>query len=694
MIMKPFKRNSPRSLGDNLALWFCLTSVALTLALARVIEVSSTAAMRDQIGQNLAHLAYQTTDKLDQGMFERYREMQIIATRPTLGDPSISIAEKQALLEQVQRFASYSWIGVTDLKGHVLAATGGLLVGADVSKRPWFFNALRSIHIGDVHDAKLLADKLPNPSGEPVRFVDVAFPYRDRDGRIVGVVGAHMSWKWAEEVDRSVITTMVAKGGIEGFIVAQDGTILLGPKNMIGSKLLRPVGGATGSGNDRSAVERWPDGKDYLVGFSRTRGARTYPGLGWSVIVRQDVSEAFAPVRELHTKVLWSGFAIALLFTLFGLVGAEHITRPLISLARAARELRLGRADTLGTAAPSYLEVNELAASMSSLVGNLQENQQALQDLNASLEKRVAERTKQLAASEARLRTITDSIPALIAYVDADQRYRFCNRTFEEWFHRDIAGIVGAKVSEVLGAPMYEELAHRIEGALQGHHAAFEFPRMHEGELQHLRIEHIPDIRLDGSVAGFYVLAHDITVSKNYQIALQKDLLTDALTGLPNRSAYLQHLHGAIARARRSKKPLAVMFLDVDRFKSINDTHGHETGDRVLIEFGRRLGECVRETDTVARLSGDEFVVLIENLNAPQADAARVAQNIVDAVRRPMLFDEAELHLSTSIGVALSGDRPHTAEDLVKDADSAMYEAKRAGRNQIAFHSKAIPLAA
>ncbi len=675
------------SLRANLALWFCFISIALTLALAQVIGMASTSKIREQIGLKLSGLAFQVTDKLDQGMFERYREFQLISMRPTLGDPSIPLAEKRQLLEQMQQtYSSYSWIGMTDLEGKVLAATGGLLEGADVSKRPWFGNALNGIYIGDVHDAKLLASKLPNPSGEPLRFVDVAFPYIDEHGRMAGVICAHMSWTWGEYVQDSVITTAVAQSGVTGIIAAADGTVLLGPKDMIGSRLALPSLKEAQQGKNEFTVETWPDNKEYLVGYSRTRGYSTYPGLGWMVLVRQDVTAAFAPVKEWQEKVLWSGFGIAFLFSLFGLFSARRISQPLQSLSRAARKLRRNEADTLGEVPASYSEINDLAASITSLVENLQKEQKALTELNASLEQRVEERTRQLASSEARLLTITNNLPVLIAYVDAEERYRFCNKTYEDWFGKSIAQIVGARIVDVIGEKLYEVARVHVAQALQGKAVTYESARSTGQGIQYLKMQYLPDLAQDGSVAGAYVLGQDVSASKMQEMSLQRDLLTDALTMLPNRTAYLQELNLAIARSIRNRQSIAVMFLDVDKFKSINDTYGHEAGDKVLVEFGRRLKQSVRSTDMVARLSGDEFVVLLENLNGGEADAKAVAEKILAAVQVPIRIDGLDLVISTSIGIRLAGKRLGTAEALLKEADSAMYEAKHAGRNLIRLY--------
>lgn len=685
---------STRSLSTHLALWFCLTSVVLTLVLVQIIGMHATSKMRDQIGLKLAGLAYQVTDKLDQGMYERYREFQLISLRPTLGDATISLADKQIWLEQIQQtYSNYSWIGITDLAGNVLAANGGLLVGADVSKRPWFGNALNNIHIGDVHDAKLLASKLPNPSGEPIRFVDVAFPYSDLNGRVVGVIGAHMSWKWANYVQESVITTAVSQEGIDAFIISQDGTVLLGPDKTIGSKLaLASVTKAQGKDNE-FLVEKWSDGKEYLVGYSASQGYQNYPGLGWKVLVRQEVSEAFAPVKQLQKRVLWVGCGTALLFSLFGLFNARRITLPLISLAHTSKKLRLGHVHSLNSVRNSYSQINELSASLTALVEQLQNEKDLLKELNASLEDRVQARTNEAINSEARLRTITNNIPALIAYADANQHYRFCNLAFQAWLDIPAERIIGAEISEVLGKDVYEQVEPHYLSALEGHDCIFEITHHGRNGTQYLKVNFLPDLGEDRRVMGVYILKQDMTDSKKHQLALQQDLLTDQMTGMPNRTSYLQTLAAAIARSRRTTKPFAVMFLDVDKFKLINDTYGHESGDKVLIEFGKRLTASIRETDTAARLAGDEFVVLIENLNRPE-DAGMVAEKILEAVRAPINVGPLSLLISTSIGIAVSGGECDSVEGLMKRADEAMYQAKRTGRNSISYHAEAQGLAA
>jgi diguanylate cyclase (GGDEF)-like protein len=179
---------------------------------------------------------------------------------------------------------------------------------------------------------------------------------------------------------------------------------------------------------------------------------------------------------------------------------------------------------------------------------------------------------------------------------------------------------------------------------------------------------------------GAVVVLHDITAQKELERNLKHQATHDLLTGLPNRGALMEILSGAIARAERSGDASAVLFLDLDDFKAINDTHGHLVGDQVLQLFSRRIGDAVRATDTVSRLSGDEFVVIAEQLSDGKADAQRIADKILNAISETMPL-AGGLKLKTSIGIALH--RGHCSADvLLSQADAAMYRAKQQGGDQ------------
>lgn len=181
----------------------------------------------------------------------------------------------------------------------------------------------------------------------------------------------------------------------------------------------------------------------------------------------------------------------------------------------------------------------------------------------------------------------------------------------------------------------------------------------------------------------------DISQRKQLELALKHQATHDKLTGLPNRAELSQRLEWALARKDRTREGLAVFFLDLDRFKSINDTHGHEAGDAVLVEFAQRLQNAVRRTDTVARLAGDEFVIVLVGMDDAEAGARAVAGKIIAQMDQPFSVAGADIRISTSIGIAIVDHQEFCPEALLSRADEAMYRAKKSGRNRYQFHSDA-----
>ena len=180
----------------------------------------------------------------------------------------------------------------------------------------------------------------------------------------------------------------------------------------------------------------------------------------------------------------------------------------------------------------------------------------------------------------------------------------------------------------------------------------------------------------------FIAFLHDITERKLLQASLMGMALKDPLTDLPNRRALIQKLPESIARAARLGKPLAVLFLDLDGFKGVNDGYGHEAGDELLRTITQRMLAAVRTTDTVARLAGDEFVVVLEMLNGDH-DAMDVADKILQTLQKPFALSAATVSISASIGIAMHWPEDHTTpEQLITLADGAMYVAKKQGKNR------------
>jgi diguanylate cyclase (GGDEF)-like protein/PAS domain S-box-containing protein len=222
--------------------------------------------------------------------------------------------------------------------------------------------------------------------------------------------------------------------------------------------------------------------------------------------------------------------------------------------------------------------------------------------------------------------------------------------------------------------------------ANDGHWAGEIFNRRKNGEIypQSLTITAVSD---DAGVVTHYVgTMMDITDRKAVEYKVQHLAHHDALTDLPNRMLLTDRLHQAMAQARRDKATLALLYLDLDRFKPVNDTLGHDVGDALLTDVAGRLTDCVaRESDTVSRVGGDEFVVLLAPMD-DERDATLVAGKILQALSRPYMVQGHTLHISCSIGIALFPGHGTDANALMKNADSAMYQAKSAGRSCVRLY--------
>jgi diguanylate cyclase (GGDEF)-like protein/PAS domain S-box-containing protein len=191
-------------------------------------------------------------------------------------------------------------------------------------------------------------------------------------------------------------------------------------------------------------------------------------------------------------------------------------------------------------------------------------------------------------------------------------------------------------------------------------------------------------------ISHFISILEDITAQKETEARIQYMAHYDALTALPNRTLFYDRLRQALVQAKRNKHLCALMFLDLDRFKKVNDTLGHHIGDLLLQGVAQRITDCVRETDTVARLAGDEFVVILPHPVARE-DAAVVAQKIVATLSEPFFLDGHKVKTGPSIGIALYPLDAVEDEELLKLADLAMYAAKHRGRNQYLFYADVAP---
>lgn len=325
----------------------------MTLSLTFLISNRATDRLQDEVGTTLSATAYQLSDKLDHYMWSRTAEVNVLRTLPTIRDEQ-NPAETRNTLEQLQQqIPDFSWIGVMDPDGQVVASTGKILEGQSIKARPVFQEAQKKPFIGDVHDAVLLAKLLPNPSGEPLQFVDISTPLFI-NGKMSGVLAAHLSFEWAKEIEQSFQSSTAQIKDVEFFIVSkQNRTVLLGPRQWRGKNL----SSAWLAGNQKGyRISDWEKGQEYLTGVAKSKGYKNYDGLGWTVLVRQPSQVAFSDASTLRNYILIAGLIASLLTAIIGWFVARLLTRPLKKITQAAEAMQHDRSKSI----PSHTGIREI----------------------------------------------------------------------------------------------------------------------------------------------------------------------------------------------------------------------------------------------------------------------------------------------------------------------------------------------
>ena len=352
----------------------------------------------------------------------------------------------------------------------------------------------------------------------------------------------------------------------------------------------------------------------------------------------------------------------------------EFDVRRLEASADLARE----REATLGRQQRLAMVIAALGVGLFALLGLFYLSQRRLTArLREAVEK--AQRSEQaLVLSEQRMRLVTDSIPALVTRMDRDTRYLYVNAAAERVFGQPAESFLGRTISEVRGEERYEAVRPYVERVLAGENVSFEGAIELNGRLIHYQSHFIPDRDAEGQVQGYFAFTFDITRLKLAEAELDLLARKDSLTGVSNRRDFEEHLERAVTQCALRGDDLALLCLDLDNFKSINDRFGHPAGDAVIQAFAQRLNSVLREEDMIARLGGDEFMLLIRS-PAPDV-AAIVADKILAAMHEPIHVQGRDLQVGVSIGIAISGGGL-TPSQLMSLADQALYQAKAAGRN-------------
>jgi diguanylate cyclase (GGDEF)-like protein/PAS domain S-box-containing protein len=297
------------------------------------------------------------------------------------------------------------------------------------------------------------------------------------------------------------------------------------------------------------------------------------------------------------------------------------------------------------------------------------------------LESRVIERTAELRASEQRFQALVQHSSEVVILVDRDAKVEYVSESMTRVFGYGEAHLQGRSLSGIFdpeaGRRLREglaEVAQRPYGVLE-----LELPLQHrDGHRCTVQIT-ITNLLDNPAVSGLVLNTRDISERRQLEDQLSHQAFHDNLTALANRALFKDRVEHALQRTKRQTPSVAVLFVDLDGFKEVNDSLGHEAGDRLLVQVGQRLGACVRPSDTVARFGGDEFAVLIEDAS-DDLELAAVADRVLEDLRQPFHINDRELHIRGSMGIARMDPDVDGVDQLLRNADLAMYRAKAAGQ--------------
>ncbi|MDT8375960.1 MAG: diguanylate cyclase [Mariprofundaceae bacterium] len=264
--------------------------------------------------------------------------------------------------------------------------------------------------------------------------------------------------------------------------------------------------------------------------------------------------------------------------------------------------------------------------------------------------------------------------------VDMQGNFIDINRTAHERLGYSKAEMLAMKLTDLDPPEFAARVPERMEQIKKHGMVVFETAHCRkDGSIMPVEVN-ARVIDLDGERVVFSTV-RDITERRQAEEKIRQMAYHDHLTGLPNRALFYDRLQQALAHAHRNRKRLALLILDLDHFKPINDELGHEYGDRALVETGKRLRQCVRETDSVARIGGDEFAIILVDIASEKA-ACRMAEKVIAAIGQPLSLNTSQYVLGASIGICLTAPDDDDMEAMVSRADTAMYRAKESGRNR------------
>jgi diguanylate cyclase (GGDEF)-like protein/PAS domain S-box-containing protein len=427
-------------------------------------------------------------------------------------------------------------------------------------------------------------------------------------------------------------------------------------------------------------------GGRYLAAYVRV------PGTTWyvvSTIAEKKLTVEAQAVRNQIVLVGISGFLLSIFLAYFI---SHSISAPLRELVRKVHDTgddagaQVDEAAHAAATASAQDELGRLSQRFERMREAITQKILKINEINASLEQTVVERTAELIERERESRTLIENSPDTIARYDRSYRRIYANPAFCALAGCGLAEVLGKRPSELPGGPnalIYEKIISEVIAS--GKSAQFELRwagKDGQDQCSHIRIT--PEIDRSGNVNSVLAVGRDLSDRMAFEATIWKQANFDALTGLPNRQMFHQRLAQEAGQPDLFGQRIALMLIDLDRFKEVNDSLGHDMGDILLIEAGKRIVSCVRQSDTVARLGGDEFTVILPGLGDTES-VERIAKTIIGKLAEPFRLGADEAFVSASVGVTFYPDDTSDLDVLFKNVDQAMYAAKNAGRNRFSY---------
>lgn len=490
--------------------------------------------------------------------------------------------------------------------------------------------------------------------------VILAVPLLDARGKLRGVVGGVLNLS-ADNFLRELAHHRV---GVTGFYCL----VSAGPNPRYAmhpdtSKVLTPAQAIDESCGAEQPESFW----ETLAPEQPVVSRRLLESNGWEIISVLPAKEAYSPLFEVRQRAILVGALSLIGAALLMWATIRHLLAPLEHLHRTVRRLCEEPAAVAELPVRRDDEIGELAGAFSDVMTQLHEREAALKAANQSA-----------AASEKRLEAIANHVPDLVAFIDLGERFAFVNQAYACHYGLPAEQIMGLSLRELWGTPEYVANKPYVDQARTGQAVTFTRENA-DGAAWEITFQPAWNDTQD-AVTGLHMFARNVTGERQKLRSLEAQTLSDHLTGLLNRKGFDRRLQETMARADAGGHRAALLLVDLDDFKAVNDTYGHQVGDQLLIAFAERLRACVRAGDAVARIGGDEFAIVLDNIGNPNT-VERIAHTVVHAAMRPFDIDGQRLVSTASVGSALHRPEQNTSlSELFMRADTALYEAKRHGK--------------